>query len=269
MDILLGLDISTACIGLTLAENGDGIIKILQITHFRLKAPSKMERTESLFYKSIYFENILNSYKTISNYSGDKLKINKVIIEEPLVSSNNSDTVSTLLRFNGMISLSVYKILGIVPIFISSYEARKYAFPDLMAIRKYNKAGNVYSINKIRKALKEGDIVLFGEYPWDCEKKLILWGKVSDMYPNIKWQYDKNNNLKKENFDASDSLICILGYVNKIKYADIEKPIVVEFNEIKCDNGVKFKYKTKIGENEYDKIIELETAENPREEGTQ
>lgn len=257
MDVLLGLDISTACIGLTLAENENGVLKILQVTHFRLKAPSKIKHIESLFYKSIYFENILNSYKNISNYGSDKLKINKVIIEEPLVSSNNSGTVSTLLRFNGMISLSVYRIFGIVPIFISSYEARKYAFPDLMAVRKYNKAGSVYPVNKIRKALKEGDIVLFGEYPWDCEKKLILWGKVSDMYPNIEWQYDKNNNLKKENFDASDSLICILGYINKSKCLNTEKPTVVEFNEIRCNNGILFKYKTKVGENEYNKIIEI------------
>ena len=44
MDIILGLDVSTACIGLTLAKEEDGKIDILEVTHFRLKVPSKIKR---------------------------------------------------------------------------------------------------------------------------------------------------------------------------------------------------------------------------------
>jgi hypothetical protein len=47
-----------------------------------------------------------------------------VVIEEPLLQSNNVNTVATLLRFNGMISKSVFDTLGVVPDFISSYDAR-------------------------------------------------------------------------------------------------------------------------------------------------
>jgi hypothetical protein len=69
------------------------------------------------------FEEFIEKYKDIG--------IDHVIIEEPLISSNNSITVSTLLRFNGMISDCIYNVLGIVPDYISSYDARKYSFPDL------------------------------------------------------------------------------------------------------------------------------------------
>jgi hypothetical protein len=43
------------------------------------------------------------------------------------------------LRFNGMISKSVFDTLGVVPDFISSYDARKYSFPELMSVRKFKK----------------------------------------------------------------------------------------------------------------------------------
>jgi hypothetical protein len=46
------------------------------------------------------------------------VNITTVVIEEPLLQSNNVNTVATLLRFNGMISKSVFDTLGVVPDFI-------------------------------------------------------------------------------------------------------------------------------------------------------
>ena len=66
--------------------------------------------------------------------------------------------------------------------YISSYDARKFAFPDLMAIRKFNKKGEEYTSKKIKKAIKNNELVLFGSYPFDCAKKMILWNKISEMY---------------------------------------------------------------------------------------
>ena len=48
----------------------------------------------------------LNSYKDLG--------ITTVVIEEPLLNSNNVWTVGTLLRYNSMISRSIYNILGVV-----------------------------------------------------------------------------------------------------------------------------------------------------------
>ena len=76
-------------------------------------------------------------FEFLEKYSD--IDISRVIIEEPLVSSNNVNTVATLLRFNGMICRSVFEVLNIVPEFISSYDARKYGFPELMGVRKLKK----------------------------------------------------------------------------------------------------------------------------------
>lgn len=82
-----------------------------------------------------------------------------------------------------MISDSVYRILGIVPEYISSYDARKYAFPELMAIRKFNKKGEEYSKDKILTAIKKNKLVLFGEYPFDCDKNLFYGIKYQNYIP--------------------------------------------------------------------------------------
>lgn len=257
MNIILGLDVSTSCIGLTLAANVEKELKIIQVTHFRLKTPSKIKGIEALFHKSAYFETVLNNYKDLSKFGIDKLKINHVIIEEPLIGSNNAFTASTLLRFNGMISQSVFNILNVIPEFISSFDARKYSFPELLAVRKYNKSGKVYPVGRIRKSLKNGELVLFGEYPWDCDKKLILQNKISDMFPDINWQYDKNGELKKENFDASDSLVCVLGYVHKNNMEKSCVSQIIEFTETSLKEGVIFNYKVQFGDKMFDKLIEL------------
>ena len=102
------------------------------------------------------------------------LSYSDVVIEEPLLSSNNVNTVATLLRFNGMISEAIYRIIGVVPNFISSYDARMYSFPELVSIRKYNKKGEEYPIEHIDDAIKKDNIVLFGAYPFDVDKKTVM-----------------------------------------------------------------------------------------------
>ena len=133
-------------------------------------------------------------------------------MEAPLLQSNNVYTLATLLRFNGMISKSVYDTLGVVPDFISSYDARKYAFPELMAVRTFKKDGTPLDA----KAIAKNSPVLFGGYPFLVDKKMVLWEKVAELEPQITWFFDKNNKLKKENFDMSDAMVCGIGYMRKI-----------------------------------------------------
>jgi hypothetical protein len=118
-----------------------------------------------------------------------------VIIEEPLLNSNNVYTIQTLLRFNTLICKTIYDIIGIVPEFISTYNSRKFAFPELV---------------------KENDKkkhVLFGGLPKDIDKKMVIWELVAKREPQIQWQYTKNQTLKKENFDQTDAYTCVLGYM--------------------------------------------------------
>ena len=205
--IILGLDVSTTTIGISLMSYKNGEIpKILKLTHISPKVNKGIKGIEALCLKKNIFENeFLIQYKDFN--------ITDVVIEEPLMRSNNVYTVATLLRFNGMVSDSVYRLLGVVPTYISSYDSRRYAFPELVAGRKFNKNGEPYNESKI----KRNKPVLFGEYLWDIDKKQIILDKVSELYPDIEWIYNKKGNLKKENFDSSDAICCVLALINMEK----------------------------------------------------
>jgi RNase H-fold protein (predicted Holliday junction resolvase) len=199
---VLGLDVSTKTIGICLFD-ADG--KLLELTHITPKIkPLPETKLEELFKKVDAFERLLTRYI--------ELDIERVVIEEPLLNSNNVYTVGTLLRFNGMISKVVSEVLNVIPEFISSYDARAYAFPELLQIRTHNKKGEPYS----EKELKGKKPVLFGGYPWDVDKKMVIWEKVSELQPKIVWEYDKNGKLKKENFDMTDAATAAIGYMKKI-----------------------------------------------------
>jgi len=181
---LLGLDVSTKTIGITLFSNSG---QLLELTHISPKAkPTPMSKTEELIKKADLFAEFITKYS--------KMNIKHIVIEEPLLRSNNVNTVGTLLRFNGMVTKICYDILSITPEYISTYEARRNAFPELVRSNTLGKP------------------VLFGGYPKDVDKKKLIWDLVSKREPNVTWLLDKNGALKKENFDMTDSYTCILAY---------------------------------------------------------
>lgn len=187
---ILGLDISTKTTGWALFDLTGS--KLLELTHFSPKIKPKPEdKLEELMKKADAFRSHVEKYKNIG--------IVQVIIEEPLLNSNNIYTVGTLLRYNTLICKIIYDELGIVPTFISTYNARKYAFPDLVGPND------------------KGRNVLFGGYPKDIDKKHVIWEHVNEVCPDIKWLYDNNGKLKKENYDMADSVTTVIGYVNMIK----------------------------------------------------
>jgi hypothetical protein len=187
---VLGLDISTKTIGWSLFDIKSQ--ELLELTHFSpVIKPKVDDKIEELLIKVVAFEEKLINYKNLG--------ITKVVIEEPLLNSNNIWTVGVLLRYNSMITKSIYDILGIVPSFISTYNSRKFAWPDF--VQENNK----------------GKFVLFGGLPKDVDKKELIWKKVSDKEPQITWHYTKNNTLKKECYDMADSYTCVLGYMKQEK----------------------------------------------------
>ena len=224
--VYLGCDVSTQTIGFCiLIDDGSEYGKIVELTHINPKVPTKTKGIEQLFLKKKIFEEFLIKYKDFG--------IDEVIIEEPLLRSNNVNTVSTLLRFNGMVSDCVYNVLGIVPQYISSYDAREYSFPELMSIRKYGKNEKQYEFSKIYKEIKDCKLVLFGGYPWTIDKKTVIQGKVSEIFPDIEWLYNKKGELKKENFDACDAYVAVLGFLNKQRFGKLEfsSEIIGESND--------------------------------------
>lgn len=228
--IAMGLDVSTSTIGVCIVlDDGSDYGKILELTHISPKISSKIKGIESLFIKKKIFEEFIVKFKEFG--------IDEVVIEEPLLRSNNVNTVGTLLRFNGMISDCVYNILGIVPHYISSYDARKYSFPTLMSIRKYGKDEKQYDYKKIKKEIQQCKMVLFGDYPWTIDKKTVIQGNVSELFPDVPWIYNRKGELKKENFDASDAYVACLGYLNKEKYGELDMRVE---NIQEIDKGIKY-----------------------------
>ena len=185
---VLGLDISTRTIGWALFDMKTQ--ELLELSH--ISPRPKMEKGEDDKLKELILK---------SEIMGEKLKqyvnlgIVRVVIEEPLLNSNNVYTIQTLLRFNSFVFKEIYNILGIMPEFISTYNSRKFAFPELVQENDKKKH------------------VLFGGLPKDIDKKMIIWEKVAKREPQITWQYTKNNTLKKENFDQTDAYTCVLGFM--------------------------------------------------------
>jgi hypothetical protein len=187
---ILGLDISTKTIGWALFDISGS--KLLELTHFSPKIkPQPEDKLEELMMKANAFQKHLDNYK--------EMGITKVIIEEPLLNSNNVYTVGTLLRYNTMICKMIYDTLGIVPTFISTYNSRKFAFPGLVGPND------------------KGRNVLFGGYPKDIDKKQVIWDHVNAVCPEVNWLYGKTGSLKKENFDMADAACCVIGYINMSK----------------------------------------------------
>jgi RNase H-fold protein (predicted Holliday junction resolvase) len=185
---VLGLDISTKTIGWALFDLMDK--NLLELTHVSPKLkPLPENKLEQHLLKSESFTTKLKNYQNIG--------ICKVIIEEPLINSNNVYTVSTLMRYNAFIIKSIYNVLGVIPDLISTYNARKFAFPNLVAKNKQNRK------------------VLFGGYEKGCDKKQIIWKHVSDLEPHLTWEMTRNQTLKKENYDMADAYTCVLGFMQK------------------------------------------------------
>lgn len=185
---VLGLDVSTKTIGWALFDIKTK--ELLELTHVSpVPKPKEENKIKELLLKSGIFKTKLEQYKDLG--------ITKVVIEEPLLNSNNVYTIGTLMRYNTLICKEVFDILGVVPEFISTYNSRKFAFPELV------------------KPNDKGKYVLFGGHPKDCDKKQIIWDLVAKREPQIQWHYTRNQTLKKENFDQTDAYTCVLGYMKQ------------------------------------------------------
>ena len=185
---VLGLDISTKTIGWALFDIQSK--ELLELTHFSPKIKPKPEdKLTEMMAKVDQFKEKMVDYKNVG--------ITKIVIEEPLINSNNIRTVAILMRYNSFITRVIYDELGIIPEYISTYDSRKFAFPKLYA-------PNI-----------KGKKVLFGGHNKGCDKKHIVWEQVSTKEPHLTWVYTRNNTLKKENYDMSDAYTCVLGQMSK------------------------------------------------------
>lgn len=269
--LILGLDISTACIGISVIyDDGVNEPNVEIISHVSPKIDKDIKGIEALILRKDIFEKnfLLRMNEVLANINCPLKKITECIIEAPLVytsAGSNAATVAQLNQFNALLSEGVYKVLGIVPHYISSYDARMISFPELLSIRKFNKKGEFYNVKHIVNALDNNHLILFGSYPFDCDKKGIMMNCVCEKYPNIPWIYNKKGELKKENYDSCDALICALAYSNQKRYGELDAKIT-KYGVLPSEDGnaTEISYTVSVWNRTYNKKLVIPNPSEPQ-----
>lgn len=165
--IILGLDISTSITGATVIQDGQIRESFFWDTRNKNKFPS-------LYNKAVLIRENLNKLRQDHN-------ISDIYIEQSLHSFrsgfSSAQTLSTLSRFNGIVSWLCYEIFDIQPQMIAATSARKHA----------------------GVGIKRGD---------NAKEKVLQF--VIDNYPDIAIEYTKHGNPKPGTLDMCDSIIIAL-----------------------------------------------------------
>ena len=165
--ITLGLDISTSITGATVIQEE----KILETTFWDTRNKNHFP---TIYQKARHVKGKLEEIAS-------KYKISHVYIEQSLHSFrsgfSSAQTLSTLSRFNGIISWVCWDLFSIEPEMIAATSARKHA----------------------GVGIKRGD---------NAKEKVLQF--IIDKYPNIKIQYTKHGNPKPGTLDMCDSIIIAL-----------------------------------------------------------
>lgn len=162
--MILGIDVSTTKIGWSIID--------LETKELINSGVFKTDSKEGLEERGISFrENVLKPIKTLHN-------ITIIRIEEPFSmfsgGKTTANTMSSLQRFNGMISILVYDLFSIKPELVGARVARSRA----------------------------GIKVPKGE---DAKKIVTEW--VQNKYSNFKVEYTKHGNPKPGTDDEADAIV--------------------------------------------------------------
>jgi hypothetical protein len=169
--LILGLDISTSITGITLLDD-NGEVKVMNAIDTR-KYKNFFQKAEAV--KKVLTD-LSNSYK-----------VEEIFIEQSLQSFrsgfSSAKTLSTLSRFNGIVSWMCYSLWSLEPQYLAATSARK-----LCGI-------------KIPKGEKAKPVVL--QYVLDNEPTFVV-------------EYTKHGNPKPDSFDRADSwVIAKAGFFQK------------------------------------------------------
>ena len=114
--MILGLDISTSIVGITVLDN-KGQLKVCQSIDLRNK-----KLFTDLLSKADEMNHKLNNLQSQYN-------VNHIFIEEPFMffssGKSTAKTMAVLQNFNGIISWLCFRIFGLKPQYVSANQARK------------------------------------------------------------------------------------------------------------------------------------------------
>ncbi len=166
-ECILGLDISTSITGATIIQDG----KILKTSFW----DTRNKKYFPTIYKKAHF------VKSQLEFLSSEYKISHIYIEQSLHSFrsgfSSAQTLSTLSRFNGIVSWMCWDLFGLDPEMIAASSARKQA----------------------GVGIKRGD---------NAKEKVLQF--IIDKYPDIEIQYTKHGNPKPGTLDMCDSIIIAL-----------------------------------------------------------
>lgn len=189
---ILGLDISTSTVGISLFDIDGNLIELNHISPIS-KCSAKHEE---LFEKS----QIIVDFLTV-NYEKD---IDSIIIESPLISSKQFDTAALLNYFAGIMFASLKKAYKDCTFhYITVDEARRFGLSELVGGK------NKTLFGELTKNLKDVEVSEL--------KKMAVLSSVAQKFPDIVWLLNNNLTIDKKNFDRADSITVVLGHMEKTK----------------------------------------------------
>ena len=171
---ILGLDISTSITGATVIQDG----KIVETCFWDTR---NKKHFPSIYHKARHIRDKLQKIQ-------DKYHLDSIYIEQSLHSFrsgfSSAQTLSTLSRFNGIVSWLCADIFQIEPQMIAATSARKNA----------------------GVGIKRGD---------NAKEKVLQF--VIDKFPEVNIQYTKHGNPKPGTLDMCDSIIIALAGENLVR----------------------------------------------------
>jgi hypothetical protein len=121
-NLIVGLDVSTSCTGICVINHA--VEKDDVGSHILLLDRIDFKGANSLFEKADYVKDRLSRF--LQEHPG---QVGYVSVEEPLMGfrtgMSSAATITTLMRFNGIVSYISRSIFGVDPQYISSASARK------------------------------------------------------------------------------------------------------------------------------------------------
>ncbi len=174
--MILGLDVSSSIIGLSIIENK----KLIHIDYFDLKADDKLSDNQVYAKIKQWLINVKNNYK-----------IDKIRIEEPIKKCSNGKTsinvLAVIFKVNFTVCWMCYDVFGFDIEYLGSSTARKKLKINIK--NELTKDFKYYASTKdIKKRVLERIIEIFPEF----EKKLT---------------YSKNGFIESHLLDIADAVV--------------------------------------------------------------
>lgn len=140
MSIILALDVSTSCTGLSIIDStvapddkGSHIMWLEAIEFKHCKTfwdkADQVERVLKNIAEQMFLRGPVHGLDQVWNYRSGQERLDRIVLEEPLMGfrpgMSSAQTITQLMRFNGIVSYIARNVFKLEPEYIGSAHARK------------------------------------------------------------------------------------------------------------------------------------------------